>query len=195
MADVFPAHRIVIVGLFLFALGNYLMSRTDANSAFGTIVLMVIIARLGMAVLVPALSTSALNALTAEQLHRGTGTINFVRQLGGSCGVAALVVFIERRTQFHANAMAATQTADNTASQELLSAVNALLARAGVPENVRGPGALHYLGEMIEAQANARGFSDGFLMIAIVFVLAIIPAWNLGKVRRRGMQRQKVADE
>jgi hypothetical protein len=54
---------------------------------------------------------------------------------------------------------------------------------------------LHYLGEMIEAQASARGFSDGFLMIAIVFVLAIIPAWNLGKVRRRGMQRQKMAEK
>ena len=185
MADAFPARRIVIVGLVLFALGNYLMSRTDANTAFGTIVLVVIIARLGMAVLVPALSTSALNVLTTEQLHRGTGTINFMRQLGGSCGLTALVVFIEQRTQLHANAMAATQTADNTTSRELLSTVDALLAQAGVPENVRGPGALHYLGEVIEAQATARGFSDGFLMIAVVFVLAIIPAWNLGKVRRR----------
>jgi DHA2 family multidrug resistance protein len=185
MADSFPARRIVIVGLALFALGNYLMSRTDANSTFGTIVMMVIIARLGMAVLVPALSISALNVLNTEQLHRGTGTINFMRQLGGSCGVTALVVFIEQRTQFHANAMAATQTADNTASRELLSAVNALLAQAGVPENVRGPGALHYLGEVIEAQASARGFGDGFLMIAVVFVLAILPAWNLGKARRR----------
>ena len=183
MADVFPARRIVIVGLSLFALGNYLMSRTDANTTFETFVLMVIVARCGMAVLVPALTTSALNALSAEQLHRGTGTINFIRQLGGSCGVTALVVFIEQRTQLHANAMAATQTAGNTTTQELLSAVNGLLARAGVPENVRGPGALHYLGEVIEAQASARGFSDGFLIIAVVFVLAIVPAWNMGKAR------------
>lgn len=63
--------------------------------------------------------------------------------------------------------------------------MSALLAEAGVSENLRGAGALHYLGEMIEAQASARGFNDGFLIIAIVFVLAVIPAWNLGKARRR----------
>jgi MFS transporter, DHA2 family, multidrug resistance protein len=185
LADVFPAHRIVMCGLCLFALGNYLMSRTDANTTFVTFAVMIIIARCGMAVLVPALSTSALKALTTEQLHRGTGTINFIRQLGGSCGVAALVVFIERRTQFHVEAMAATQTPDNTTSVELLSKVSGLLAQAGVSENIRAPAALHYLGEVIEAQASARGFSDGFLIIAIVFVLSVIPAWNLGKARRR----------
>ena len=138
-----------------------------------------------MAVIIPSLNASALRVLTSEQLHRGSGTINFIRQLGGSCGVTALVVFIERRTQFHIDAMAATQTAANTTSLELLSTVSALLARAGVSENLLGPGALHYLGEMIEAQAIARGFNDGFLIIALVFVLAVIPAWNLGKARRR----------
>ena len=59
------------------------------------------------------------------------------------------------------------------------------LAQAGVSENLLGPGSLHYLGEVIEAQASARGFHDGFLLIALVFVLAVIPAWNLGKTRRR----------
>ena len=185
MADVFPARRIVMYGLCLFALGNYLISQTDANTSFFTFAVLIIIARCGMAVINPSLSTSALNALTSEQLHRGTGTINFVRQLGGSCGVTALVVFIERRTQFHAEAMAATQTPDNTASVELLSRVGALLAELGLSENIRFPAALHYLGKVIEAQASARGFSDGFLMIAIVFVLAVIPAWNLGKASRR----------
>ena len=138
-----------------------------------------------MALILPSLNTSALRALTPEQLHRGSGTINFIRQLGGSCGVTVLVVFMEQRTQFHVEAMAATQTAANTTTLELLSKVNALLAQAGVPENLRGPGALHYLGEMIEAQAIARGFNDGFLIIALVFVLAVIPAWYLGKARRR----------
>jgi hypothetical protein len=55
----------------------------------------------------------------------------------------------------------------------------------GVSENLLGPGALYYLGKMIAAQASARGFNDGFLIIALVFVLAVIPAWNLGKVRRQ----------
>jgi EmrB/QacA subfamily drug resistance transporter len=185
VADIFPAHLMVMLGLCMFALGNYLMSQTDANTTFLSFAWLIIVARCGMALIIPSLNSSALRALTSEQLHRGSGTINFIRQLGGACGVTALVVFIERRTQFHIEAMAATQTAANTTTHELLSRVSALLAEAGVSENLRGAGALHYLGEMIEAQASARGFNDGFLIIAIVFVLAVIPAWNLGKARRR----------
>lgn len=185
VADIFSPHLTVMLGLCLFALGNYLMSQTDANTTFLSFAWLIIVARCGMAVIIPSLNASALRALTTEQLHRGSGTINFIRQLGGACGVTALVVFIERRTQFHVEAMAATQTAANTTSLELLSRVRELLAQAGVSENLLGPGALHYLGEIIEAQATARGFNDGFLIIALVFVLAVIPAWNLGKARRR----------
>lgn len=185
VVDVFSPHLTVMLGLCLFALGNYLMSQTDANTSFLWFAWLIIVARCGMAVITPSLNVSALRALSNEQLHRGSGTINFIRQLGGACGVTTLVVFIERRTQFHVEAMAATQTAGNTTSLELLARVRELLTQAGVSENLLGPGALHYLGEMIEAQASARGFSDGFLLIALVFVLAVIPAWNLGKARRR----------
>ena len=185
VADIFPAHLMVMLGLAMFALGNYFMSQTDANTTFLSFAWLIVVARCGMALIIPSLNTSALRALSSEQVHRGSGTINFIRQLGGSCGVTALVVFIERRTQFHVEAMAATQTAGNTASLELLSRVSALLVEGGVSENMLGPGALHYLGEMIEAQASTRGFSDGFLIIALVFVLSVIPAWNLGKARRQ----------
>ena len=183
VADIFPAHLMVMLGLFMFALGNYYMSQTDANTTFLSFAWLIIVARCGMALIIPSLNTSALRALSSEHVHRGSGTINFIRQLGGSCGVAALVVFIERRTQFHAEAMAATQTAGNTTSLELLSRVSDLLVQAGVSENLLGAGALHYLGRMIEEQASARGFNDGFLIIALVFVLAVIPAWSLGKER------------
>jgi EmrB/QacA subfamily drug resistance transporter len=185
LADIFPAHLMVMLGLCMFALGNYLMSQTDANTTFLSIAWLIIVARCGMAVIIPSLNTSALRALTSEQLHRGSGTVNFIRQLGGSVGVTALVVFIEQRTQFHVEAMAATQTAGNTTTLELLSRVRDLLAQAGVSENVLGPGALHYLGKVIEIQATTRGFNDGFLIIAAVFVLAVIPAWNMGRARPR----------
>jgi len=185
VADAFPPHLMVMLGLSMFALGNYFMSQTDANTTFLSFAWLIIVARCGMALIIPSLNSSALRALTPAQLHRGSGTINFIRQLGGSCGVTALVVLIEQRTQFHANAMAATQTAGNSATAELLDRVRELLSQAGVSENLHSSGALHYLGEVIEAQASARGFNDGFLAIALVFLLAVIPAWNLGKARRK----------
>jgi DHA2 family multidrug resistance protein len=191
VADAFPAHLMVVCGLLLFSFGNFLMSSADANTTFLSFALMIIVARCGMALILPSLSASALRALSSEQLHRGSGTINFLRQLGGSCGVTALVVLVEQRTQFHVEAMAATQRFDNSTSQALLSQVKELLIEAGVSENVQGPGSLHFLKEVIEAQATARGFSDGFLFIAVIFMLAAIPAWNLGKARNGAVAKAK----
>jgi hypothetical protein len=42
---------------------------------------------------------------------------------------------------------------------------------------------LDHLGQVIEAQANTMGFQDGFLLIGIVFLGALIPAYILAKSR------------
>jgi hypothetical protein len=172
-----------MVGLLLFAFGNFLMSGADVNTSFWSFTIFIIVARSGMALIMPSLSTAALRALTPEQLNTGSGTVNFFRQLGGSCGITSLVVFMEQRTQFHGEAFTATQTPGNSVSKEMLDHVGTIMGEAGVPEALHGPGALHYLGQVIEAQATTLGYQDGFVMISVVFVLALIPAWILGRAK------------
>ncbi|MCB1745233.1 MAG: DHA2 family efflux MFS transporter permease subunit, partial [Gammaproteobacteria bacterium] len=133
-ADFLPAHLMVMIGISLFAFGNFLMSRTDVNTSFLSFVLFIVVARSGMALIMPSLSTAALRALTPAQLNKGSGTVNFCRQFGGAFGITALVVFMEQRTQFHGEALTATQTSDNPTSRELLDTVGNLLAEGGVPE-------------------------------------------------------------
>lgn len=62
--------------------------------------------------------------------------------------------------------------------------VGELLHRGGVPEAVLRPGALDYLGRVICAQARTFGFQDAFFHIFFAFVLALIPAWLLGRAGR-----------
>ena len=45
-------------------------------------------------------------------------------------------------------------------------------------------GALHYLGDMILAQANTRGFRDTFLALGIFAFCGLIPAWFLSQTKR-----------
>ena len=61
--------------------------------------------------------------------------------------------------------------------------VSSLLHGGGVPDAVLQPGALHYLGRVVEAQAQTMGFQDGFMVIAVVFILALIPAMILAVKR------------
>jgi EmrB/QacA subfamily drug resistance transporter len=183
LTDRFPAHVLVMIGITLFACGNFLMSGADVNTTFWTFAFYVIVARFGMAMIMPSLSASALRALTPEQLNKGSGTVNFCRQFGGAVGITSFVVFAERRTQFHSEALTATQTPDNAVSQEMLDQVGEIMGAAGLPQGLHQSGALHYLGSVIEAQALTLGYQDGFIMISIVFGLALIPAWILGRAK------------
>ncbi|MBT7636897.1 MAG: DHA2 family efflux MFS transporter permease subunit [Rhodospirillaceae bacterium] len=185
MVDTFPAYILTIVGLLLFALGALLLHQTDVNTAFVTLVIYVIVGRIGQSIMLPAINVSALGALPPEKLNNGSGTINFIRLMGGAFGVNLLVVFMEERTDMHAVALTVTQTYDNAASRELLNHIRDLLSHGGAPEGLLRPGSLHFLGRVIEAQANTLGFKDGFMMIAIVFVCALVPALMLRNKQKK----------
>lgn len=183
MADAISPRAGIMAGLALFALGTLPMASADANTPYFHLVLFSVIARGGMSFTMPFIMNTALRTLRPEQLNAGGGTINFCRQLGGSLGLNAWVVFLEVRTHYHSDILASTQSADNTSSRELLTGVGRMLGEAGVPASLHEPGALNYLGQVVHAQANAIGFQDGFLVLAVSFIFAMIPAWLLGRKR------------
>ncbi len=185
MVDAFPAHYLAMVGLLLFALGAMLLHLTDVNTAFNTLAFYVIIGRIGQSIMLPAINVSALGALPPDKLNNGSGTINFIRLMGGAFGVNLLVVFMEQRTEFHAAALTATQSPDNDASRELLGRIADLLSQGGASEALLQPGSLYFLSQVIQAQANTLGFKDGFLIIAVVFVCALVPALLLGEAKKK----------
>ena len=124
----------------------------------------VVLSRIGLALIKPALNVAALRALQPELLGQGAGMINFARQLGGAFGVNLLSVTLDRRTFFHSDALTSMQTAANSATAELLRQIGRLLAQARRRRRTcRSAGALHYLGRVVYAQAYTMGFRDSFL--------------------------------
>ena len=187
LSDRVPARGIIIAGLLCFVVSSYLLASVDANMSFWTIAWCVILSRVGFGFIKPALSVAALRGLEPQLVGQGAGMINFARQMGGAFGVNTLSVILDRRTFFHSDTLTSLQTSANSATLELLRNIEALLARSGVPEDLQASGALHYLGRVIHAQAYTMGFRDSFLITAIVFTFALIPAWIMGRetVQRR----------
>lgn len=183
LADRVPNHLMIICGLVTFAAGALLMMGADVNTPFWSVVIFVMIGRFGQALILPAMNASALRSMPPDKLNRASGGINFMRQFGGALGINGLVAFMEQRTLMHSESLAATQTAGNAASRELLDNVQGLLHESGVPEAVHSSGALHYLGQVVQAQANTLGFQDGFMILAVIFLMAMVPAYILGKAR------------
>lgn len=183
LADSIPAHYLIIGGLIILGWGFLLMSGTDTNTTYLTLMLIVMFSRAGMGFINAPLRTAATRVLPASQLARGSGTLNFFRQLGGAFGISGLVIAVEQRTQFYSEAFSATQTSANHTSKELLLHITRLLREAGLPQTDQHPGALSYLGEVISAQSLSLAFKDAAIIIAIVFFLTVLPALLLSKAR------------
>ena len=184
LADSIPAHIGILIGLFLFAVGTIPMGRADVNTPVLLITLYFIVSRMGMSFTNPFIMSTALRSLPPEQLSAGGGMINFCRQFGGSMGLTAWVAFVEFRTQFHGDALTATQSADNSTTQALIQGVSQFFTEAGLPRDLHAPGALHYLSDVVHAQASTFGFQDGFMLLVFFFLCAMIPAYLLGRLKK-----------
>jgi hypothetical protein len=167
----------------IFAASCYGFGGADVNTPFWTLVWWVTLTRIALALINPALNVAAMRAVRAEHLGQGAGMINFCRQLGGAFGVNLLSVTLDRRTFLHGDVLTSAQTAANSTTAELLRHLQGVLAQAGAPPELQASGALHFLDRVVYAQAYMMGFRDSFLICGAVFVLALIPAWIMGRTR------------
>jgi hypothetical protein len=173
----------IIAGLLCFGVSSFWLAGVDANMSFWTIALCVVISRIGLGLIKPSLNLAALRAVRPELLGQGAGMINFSRQIGGAYGVNLLSVILDRRTFFHSDTLTSLQTAGNSGTLELLRTIQGLLAQAGAPPDLQSSGALHFLGQVIYAQAYTLAFRDSFLITAVVFTFGLIPAWIMGRTK------------
>jgi len=185
LTDRFPANWLIMAGLVFFAISCYWFGSADVNTPFWSLVWWVTLSRIALALINPSLNVAAMRSVRTENLGQGAGMINFCRQLGGAFGVNLLSIILDRRTFFHSQALAGVQTAANSATAELLRNLNDVLAQAGAPPELQSAGALHYLGQVVYAQAHTLGFRDSFLVCAVVFTLALVPAWVMGQAKAR----------
>ena len=107
--------------------------------------------------------------------------MNFVRQLGGASGTNLIVVWLQTRHGAHAQSLNHTQSPDNPATAELIERLNDQLASSGVGDRGAEVVVADFLARTIDAQALTLAFQDCFLALGVVFFIAIIPAFYLGR--------------
>jgi len=181
MSDRFPANIPMIIGMLIFAFSCYLMTGLDLNAPFFMITIWVMIGRVGLGMVMPAMSAASMGGMPLHLISQASGINNFLRQLGGAFGVNLTSILLSQRTNFFLEAMTATQTAGNTATLDLLDKFAGMFDLAGLTELVQQDVALFYLGRMIYSQAYMLAFRDCFLILTWVFLLAIIPALLIRK--------------
>ncbi len=186
LADKVPGHFMIAIGLAFFAAGTLAMSLGDVNTGFWTFAGFAALSRFGLAFILPSLSATAFRALEPDQFARGSGNMNFIRQLGGASGTNMIVVWLQMQHAGHAQAFNATQSPDNPATRELMSRLDDQLAGAGLGEGGAEAMTADFLARTVDAQALGLAFQDCFLALGVVFLIAVGPALLLGRYAKRG---------
>jgi MFS family permease len=181
LGDRLPPWVPIMAGLTLFGVSNGLCSYADVDTPFWSLAGWVMLGRIGLGLITPSLNAGALRALPHELLAQGAGTVNFVRQLGGAMGVNLLSVLIDRRTTFHADALAQAITPATSAAYDALLQLGIMLKHWGNSFGARLPGCvppagMEYLQSLLVPKARLFAYQDGFLVVAVMFFAALLPA-------------------
>jgi EmrB/QacA subfamily drug resistance transporter len=181
LADSIPPRVLLVSGFVFMAIGSAQMAGADVNTTFWAFVGYTLVQRFGLGLIHPTLNATGLRTLPQESVSAGAGMLNFFRQLGGSGGVLATVIAYESGLAIFADAYTITQTPSNWATAGYLSELHAMLGSAGLDAGAVSGIALHHLGQAVLGEALTQGFSSGFWLLAEVGLIALIPAWIMGR--------------
>jgi EmrB/QacA subfamily drug resistance transporter len=129
LSDRASAALLLASGLLIFALSAVGLGWLQPGASFLLLCFWACVGRIGLGLLLPALSTGSLDILSPQELAQGAGAITFVRQLGGAFGVNLLTFFLEWRHDVEGGHAAAEAQAFQQ-SFWLMAAVFALTALA-----------------------------------------------------------------
>ena len=184
LSDRIQPRYVILAGLLLFALSSWLMRVVDVNTPYALIVAWALIGRVGLALIFPSLNAASLAALPLNMLGQGSGAVNFLRQLGGAFGVNLLSIFLAERTVIHSHQFTDTQ-ASLPATLELLHRLQDIQFGERLPYLLQFEMTYGFLRDAIYSQAWTIAFREGFMVVALVFVLSIIPTLYMKVERNR----------
>ncbi|MGV3654873.1 MAG: DHA2 family efflux MFS transporter permease subunit [Noviherbaspirillum sp.] len=112
LTDRLPAHLMISAGLALLALSFVLTAFVTLATGLAILVLWIIVGRIGLGLVMPALSIGAMRGVEFGLIAQGTSALNFLRQLGGSIGVSMTGIVLEWRMRAHHTSLSPEQGVD-----------------------------------------------------------------------------------
>lgn len=180
-----PVYMIGIgIGLFIFF--SWLMSQMNLASNAAAISTALIFRALGLAIITVPLTMLAVSALSPADIPQGAALNNMMRQLGGSFGLAMVNTYLHIRGAGHRAEIVSHITLDNPLAVERLDRyTNYFISHGSTPIQAHQQ-AIQVMENIVTRQSTQLSFSDAYLIVGIVFLLALPILLMAGK--RKGPQ-------
>jgi len=182
----FDPRKVLAVGLIVASWSLYALSRLNLSAGYWDIFWPQFIQGAALAMLFVPLTTATMDPIPKEEMGNATSMFNLMRNLGGSCGIAAATTFLFRRQQLHTMELGAHVTQFNPAARMMSKGMEgAMIARGSDPFQASHQAYASIWG-LIERQASMLSFVDTFLAMAIVFLLVLPLLFAMKRPQSRG---------
>ncbi len=185
ITDRVDARVLIGVGLLIYALFTYAMSRLDPRAAFWTIALYTILRGAGLGLVFPPWMARSLKTIPLEKSRMASGMLNVTIGIGASFGIAIMATLLERYQIFRQAAYAEAQWHTAPGTQLALTSLHGLAVKLGQVGWDATNTAHFLLQRLVAREALIGAFSDCFLVLGLVALVTLIPACFLEKDRKR----------
>jgi DHA2 family multidrug resistance protein len=158
---------VVGFGLVCFAISCFLDIHLTAQSSGRDFVASQLLRGVGQIFSFMPLNQISVGAVSRTETADAAGLFNMARNLGGSIGLALLGVFIDRRTEVHADAIRESVNANSLLLQDHLAQQGAYFSAQSGDAALGQQTAIASLAGQIHQQAMVMTFSDCFWILAV----------------------------
>jgi DHA2 family multidrug resistance protein len=176
--------RIILIGGFaIFVLAAFTLSHITLGVSPWTVFWPQILAGSAIGFLFIPVNIVATAALTRDQLGSATSSMNLMRNVGGSVGIAIVSTFLARRSQVHQTMLAGHITPENLTFIQTAQGLRGYFS-LHLPSSGDGLGAaLAALYRILQQQAWLLAFADVYEGLALVAVVSVVLVLLLRRVK------------
>jgi MFS transporter, DHA2 family, multidrug resistance protein len=164
---------LVACGILSFAGSCFLDIHLTAQAGGGDFIASQLLRGFGQMFAFMPLNQASVGSVSREDTADAAGLYNMARNLGGSIGLALLGVFIDRRTELHADMIRQSVTANSTLLQERLASQAAFFAARGGDLAAGNQQAIGQLAGQIHQQALVMTYSDCFWVLGVGLIILL----------------------
>lgn len=185
LADRMDARYLIVLGLLVYAMFTYSMSRLDPRVTFWTIALCTILRGTGFGFIFPPWMARSLRTIPLSKSRMASGMLNVTIGVGASFGIGITATLLERYQIFRQAAYAEEQWLTAPGTQFALAGLHGLAVKLGQIGWEASATAHFLLQRLVAREAAVGAFGDCFLVLGMVSLVTIIPAIFLTDRTRR----------
>ncbi len=176
LTDRYNPKYVLVVGVFLCALSTRLMSGFNLHADFVSIMIPRMVLGMGMAFLFIPLTNLTLSLIPKPEMGYATSIYNFLRNLGGSFGIAFSTTMVTRRSQFHHLRLSEHMHRLNEGFNIVLARIKLfIMGKTGMGPALSEQVAMQGVYGEMKRQALMKGFNDSFyLLSAFMFMVLFL---------------------